>query len=196
MQAVQARSRPILFSDPMVRAIFDGRKTQTRRVVNTGGERLRHLDYNHRKDREAFLAVCPYGVVGGRLWVRETWAENDGEFFYRATFDPESQDKGDVPWSPSIHMHRDACRLELEITDVRVELLEKISESDAIAEGCIKLPASGRITDVPGGQYGGRLWPTAKAWFRELWDEIYAARGYGWKHCPYVWVISFKICKQ
>ena len=139
------KERPILFSGPMVRAILDGRKTMTRRIVKQqadNGGYCQSLD----PDKGVWLVHnggsirCPYGQPGDRLWVRETWSawtggmtscgeERAPQIEYKAT----SQSEG--PWRPSIFMPRWASRILLEITDVRVERLNDISEEDAIAEG-------------------------------------------------------------
>jgi hypothetical protein len=111
-----SKERGILFSAPMVRAILEGRKTQTRRVVKN---QVRRDGY-----------TCPYGKPGDVLWVRETWC---GDRFngvgYRAT------DAQSGPWKPSIFMPRWASRITLEITDVQVERVHDINECDIVAEG-------------------------------------------------------------
>jgi hypothetical protein len=134
MQATATRERPILFRGEMVRAILDGRKTMTRRIVK--GEWFYDGETGEGASWEP--PTCPYGQVGDRLWVRETFSEPfplDVEHenftgFFRAT-DPDRK----VKWKPSIFMPRWACRLVLEIADIRVERLNDISEEDAIAEG-------------------------------------------------------------
>lgn len=131
--------RPILFSAPMVRAILAGTKTQTRRVMKPDG-RYR-LDVVAPADGGP--SRCPYGQPGDRLWARETWAaphncdhlkpseiDSEWRFHYAAT-----EDRGGLLWRPSIHMPRRASRITLEVTGVRVERLQDISEADAIAEG-------------------------------------------------------------
>lgn len=145
MTATATRERPILFSSPMVRAILDGRKSMTRRVVkgfkwdgwSIPPARL-HDGYLNRwgcaRDEESIR--CPF-AVGMRLWVRETWQEipdDGGTIVYRAT-DPDWATQEDWTWRPSIFMPRAYSRITLEITDVRVERLTKISSEDAQAEG-------------------------------------------------------------
>lgn len=151
--------KPILFSGPMVRAILDGRKTQTRRVIKPPR-------WSHYVGTEAFeidehcvpMAVSsktgclaeihnPYGDVGDRLWVREAWARApDGWLIYRANFNVEDGfgiEVVDLPtgktiplrWLPSIHMPRAYSRITLEIVDVRLERLQEITEADILAEG-------------------------------------------------------------
>ena len=135
----------------------------------------------------------PYGQPGDRLWVRETWQvvkadANPPRVWYRA--DPGVEDcvakslVGWQGWRPAIHMPRAACRLVLEVTDVRVEKLQEISDEDAEAEG-VEL------------QGGAALWPhinrgdKMKSAYRDLWDSINAKRA-PWASNPWVWVISFR----
>lgn len=144
------KTRPILFSGPMVRAILEGRKTQTRRVVKPQPAHCADLPMG--KDL-TFASACPYGQPGDRLWVRETWAVGTLFDYVRPSLLPKpdcesklavdyaanprriwhSEDQG--RWRPSIHMPRWASRITLEITSVRVERLQDISHKDAIAEG-------------------------------------------------------------
>lgn len=195
------REIPILFTGPMVRAILEGRKSQTRRIVtpqpndswskppigvSESGHWVSHGCHSDLK--------CPYGTVNDHLWVREAWAHvivgNQIDYLYRADHHTGLEKKdGDQKWKPSIHMPKVACRLMLEVTGVKVERVQEITEADAIAEGCKKLPASGRITDVPGGQYGGRIWSSAKKWYEELWTSINGPDS--WNSNPFVWVIEF-----
>jgi hypothetical protein len=142
------KERPILFSAPMVRALLEGRKTQTRRIVKP---KPSHVDAGGRtgavigKFAGHVECLCPYGMPGELLWVRETFAKIPGqtrdwiETDYRATY-THGDRLGDSlgikkKWTPSIHMPRAASRITLRITDVRVERLQSISEDDAIAEG-------------------------------------------------------------
>lgn len=181
MPKVEPRERPILFSGPMVRAILAGTKTQTRRVVKVEPGKL---DVGENP-------ACPYGVPGGsRLWVRETWyddnATRDAEpiptshddfIHYRA--DGEAHDQfeeldGFLRWRPSIFMPRWASRITLEVTEVRVERLQEITEADAWAEG-IAAHVVRPIHD-----------------YAALWDSLNAKRGFGWDTNPWVWVVSFR----
>lgn len=190
------KERPILFSAPMIRAIQDGRKTQTRRrLKNDPPTVIRDIQTPQEKTivPEWYLTYCPYGQVGDRLWVRETCVIHENKAWYRAS--------GPLPvldyawkWRPSIHMPRWASRLTLEITGVRVERVQDISAEDAMAEGCFKLPASGRITDVVGGQYFGRTWPSAKFWFHDVWESIHGDES--WALNQWVWVIEFRRLEQ
>ncbi|WP_186083797.1 hypothetical protein [Burkholderia gladioli] len=179
------KKRPILFSAPMVRAILDGRKTQTRRVAK---------EFAGRDNLDAILRRfpnqqgCPHGEPGDRLWVRETWGQYQlapEDIVYRADEDfPCGSPKR---WRPSIHMPRWASRITLEITGVRVERLQDISEADAIAEG-IEHTSDGFSVDE------GRHFHAARARdsFASLWDGLNEARGHGWEANPWVWVIEFR----
>jgi hypothetical protein len=170
----------------------------------------RHPDDAHRpwKDQGGECLHCPYGASGERLWVRETHRavrlksereirinyraggedrilNEDSEPWWRYAADlltGEGQTRGAYlgDWRPSIFMHRCASRITLEITDVRVERLQEISEADAIAEGFAADP-------IPGTPD----W-TARRAFRNLWETLNAPRGFGWDVNPWVWVVSFK----
>lgn len=127
--------------------------------------------------------VCPYGKVGDRLWVRETFGESwhhaQPDYFYRADDNASIESHPDFDgWKPSIHMPRLASRITLEITGVRVERLNNIHRSDAIAEGC----------EMPSQRKGMHRWPEAQ--FADLWESI---NGPGsWDANPWVWVVEFK----
>lgn len=212
------RERPILFSAPMVRAILAGTKTQTRRVVKPAGA---HTLFQFRGTTAAAGADeptgewawcgservvnkhirCPYGKPGDRLWVRETWAARhayDGhkpihipalaQWHYAAT-----EDRGGLLWRPSIHMPRWASRITLEVTGVRVERLQEISEADALAEGVYDGAACKCAEPLDFvrscGTCGGRLVDSVGL-YRALWDQI---NGPGsWDANPWVWVVEFK----
>ncbi len=199
------KERPIIFNAEMVRAILDGRKTQTRRIVanvqpdncltlrkptKTKGGTYTHVIDAPKHD------LCPFGKVGDRLWVRETSGlavrrdamGGSGEFrVYRAS-NPgavycTTADGGSIPikWIPSIHMPRKPCRILLEITDVRVELLQSISFDDCRKEGC-----SGGHDSIPGYMYSA----TPREHYSHLWESIYGEES--WRSNPWVWVIEFK----
>ena len=202
------KERPIIFNAPMVKAILEGRKTQTRRIVTV-------------KNKNS----CPYGQPGDRLWVRETWGvgsrpdplggyegiEYRADEFYledsddlpclRVTPPPDvcllDYDSG---WMPSIHMPRWASRITLEVTGVRVERLQDIPGDDIFHEGIQRLEnhswhATGSI---PLGTYRGldewtdkvNYWVDPRDAYKALWDSI---NGPGaWEKNPWVWVIEFK----
>lgn len=175
------KERPILFSGAMVRAILEGRKTQTRRVVKYVPALGEPEEWCHRfsfgSDPIIFNPEhhCKYGAVGERLWVRETWADcGDKTAVMRA--DCSVLVPG-VRWRPSIHMPRWASRITLEIIGVRVERLQDISDEDAMAEGC-------QAEIIPPN------FQSYRAGYATLWDAI---NGPGaWDKNPWVWVIEFK----
>lgn len=196
------KARPILFKPDMVRAILEGRKAQTRRAMKIQPPTEAHQiltvisSTDRKKEGKSHWGVmdetktrilksdpryfsCPYGAPGDLLWVRESWGIIDdntvvtGAAAYRAT-DPMALDK----WRPSIHMPRWASRLTLEITDVRVERLQDISEDDAECEGVT--PAT------PPEQTGARHKPA----FRHLWEDINGEES--WSANPWVWVVEFE----
>lgn len=213
------KERPILFSDAMVRALLDGSKTQTRRVVKAKPsdecppEMWPHalkdiIEWRQQEGRWFGLmgwrslayADCPYGYPGDRLWVRESfWGcdmpgyddqpcvvyedEWHGKEYRAAEVRPYARRFGHIP---GIHMPRDASRILLEVTGVRVERLQDISERDAGAEGIVPCWPDGMpiVHD-----YSGDL---CRSGYHELWDSLNAARGYGWDVNPWVWVVEFK----
>jgi len=228
--------KPILFSAPMVRAILDGRKTQTRRVMKPqpdavhdgepywfiGGYRawIYRGNYSDVLRKGGNVLPCPYGKLGDRLYVRETWRYRDWtedgepEIEYRADsgsrlvcgheIPPEWGDRlsdiwaglsdpsnyaidqraADRRWRPAIHMPRWASRITLEITGIRVERLQDISEADAIAEGVQVDSVGHAIREGDDVAWGG-----ARAAYAELWESI---NGTGsWAADPCVWVVEF-----
>jgi len=210
--AVEVTERPILFSAPMVRAILDGRKTQTRRVIKDGpkgdywskpscsgypGDPW-YVTANLTPPSTHVFKTCPYGKAGDRLWVRETWTpsvEEDGQTvvkteppLYRAG-NPVFAEGGpeDWRWTPSIFMPRWASRITLEITDVRVERLQEISVTDIRSEG-ISCPEH----DFDSGFCSSECAALRRAWSMG-WDKINGKRkGCDWNSNPWVWVIEFK----
>ncbi len=167
---------PILFNTEMVRAILNDTKTQTRRVVKPKPD-YQACTGDLFKDGE--YIKCPYGKAGDRLWVRETFGfinETCG-IVYKANGCNSIVPK----WKPSIFMPRKLSRITLEITDIRVERVQEITEADAKAEGVIpKIPYESKFT------YYYRF-P-----FVILWDSINEKRGFGWGENPWVWVVEFK----
>ena len=191
--------RPILFSALMVRAILAGTKTQTRRVAKH--PLAQNLSYivdigkGWFGDEEGEVQIrCPYGQPGDRLWVRETWQAVSGNDRARHIMTHPRPDRGwleyaatpraDEPaykWRPSIHMPRWASRITLEVTGVRVERLQDISEADAMAEG-VHYSLLEKI------QAGQDRW--ARHAYKKLWESI---NGPGsWDLNPWVWVVEFK----
>ncbi|MHB1956378.1 MAG: hypothetical protein ACYCOU_21830 [Sulfobacillus sp.] len=232
--------KPIIFSAPMVRAILEGRKSQTRRIVKpapylqeisgTYGGRMLCFPDRARKGhgliwpnaREAIIAQCPHGTIGDRLWVRETWRPDppchsswaSTEFYgcrdaalslipkeYRnpthCLFSASCAYRDTISWRSPIYMPRWASRLLLEITDVRVQRVQEISEEDAIAEG------ARRFKDLPRTRaYQSCEWSMetpsnrdqclgcAKYAFGNYWNSLHGE--VSWDANPYVFAISFR----
>ena len=243
----EIKERPILFSAPMVRAILEGRKTVTRRALNA--QALKNIGYGvqlgechelpsegplHPNSIGYYIDFCPFGQLGDRLWVRETWQDvhpvqvidrysqlgragipgppgvtyhtiyrADGEYPkvhythehpYRCIEpDPNhgflgAADSGWTGWTPSIHMPRWASRILLEITDVRVERLQDISEEQAKAEGVRLYTDHSELGDwwhVEGIE-------TYSADPRKSFELLWSSVGGDWNANPWVWVVEFK----
>lgn len=176
------KDHPILYSTPMVQAILLGRKTITRRVVKpqpridkqTGDIYLKSFNEVIPVEEwaHAHAALCPYGKVGDKLWVRETFAvigHTTKHYVYKA--DAEGIPKWeDMKWKPSIFMPRAACRITLQITSVKVERLQDITEAQAIAEG-INPEVTGDDLYENYSKDGYR-WIKAKPSFQSLWVKI------------------------
>jgi hypothetical protein len=209
------KERPILFNGDMVRAILEGRKTQTRRIMKVqpeqpasgayfdaynGGPQWNWWASDNRQHLDQ-IVICPYGKPGDRLWVRETWRgvisisppdqhlelgvaqytpdqDQCRRLEYRATHKTNGE-----RWRPLTQMPRWASRITLEITGVRVERLQEISESDAWQEGC---------QDFIGKEspWKGVLAPATVHGFASLWESVYGPGA--WESNPWVWVIEFK----
>ncbi len=196
----EKKEKPILFSGSMVLAILAGRKTQTRRILkgtteHSGPYNLAYL--NRWRGHKGWEVICPYGKKGDRLWVRECFGKtsctdsdpSDPEFVYRAH--GIKGQEGNCPycfepmrWKPSIHMPRRASRINLEITDIRVENLQEINDADARAEGWPQGPAP---------EINEKIGCAPVIWYRSLWDVINGPES--WAKNPYVWVLSFKVVK-
>lgn len=241
--------RGMIFNAEMVQAILDGRKTQTRRIMKPqpgtcprGGhwwpsnvfKTMLHVEEEMQNGKGGWGGLvgdaCPFGDVGDRIWVRETWAtlgnedgccvdwegnlckgdERSAARIYRASCEQRPGDYGlwSIPddaywkphtkehkfegaWRPSIHMPRWASRILLEITDVRVELLNAISEEDARAEGIIDGGCLNCGEPEPCGCANPE--PDATDAFAYLWQSIYGQES--WNANPWVWVISFERIK-
>lgn len=211
--------KPILFNTEMVRAILDGRKTCTRRLVKPQPDEKHTYplgfvtDSTEKKEVGCFgfgtnecggsiqYVKPPYGyALGDILYVRETWQylyeldgneqiiEGTGKYYYAATdtipFDTYVDSSGvtheRVPWKPSIHMPKEAARIWLKVTDVRVERLQDMTDDDAEAEGCF---------DYTSTALG----------FPDVWDNTIKKSdldSYGWDASPWVWVIEFERCAK
>jgi len=192
--------KPILFSTPMVKAILDGRKTQTRRVIkdkdiinrfdiDVDGKPIAYID-QATGDSYPPTAIAKY-QVGDILWVRETWSKDEnGEYVYRTNYGTTEDDSfppSMFKWKPSIHMPREAARIFLRVTNVRVERLQEITPKDAWEEGC-------RIGNFfPWEKHIPELQQQCRdILFKSLWDGLNAKRGYGWDINPWVWVYEFE----
>jgi hypothetical protein len=199
--ATAVKERPILFSGPMVRAILDGKKTQTRRAIKPRVGGLAGLNFwGWDYDRAVFgtdllgpvqQVRCPYGAPGDRLWVRETWLRNaHDEVIYLADWREQGYEWEGMGWKPSIHMPRWASRLTLEITGVRVERVQDISEVDAQAEGVDREFRT--VVMHPRGVKDYHMPLSYRAGFANLWNQINADRGFEWEANPWVWVVEFR----
>lgn len=205
------KAKPILFNVDMVRAILNGEKTVTRRIVKNNPEECTSKVVNGVckicDDKGGFYLPDDYVKVrspyqvGGILYVRETWYY---ETFYEDTDDITDlpfgncswryvykADRPDYPvipdhWHPSIHMPKEAARIFLQVTDVRVERLQDITPEQIDAEGCKEYAYSAKT---------GELLPSKPTWFKMIWDSTIKKSDiakYGWAANPYVWVIEFE----
>lgn len=223
------KERPIIFNGEMVRAILDGRKTQTRRIMKKqpvlNGNLYEVFGAAWSKGVTSVPAVpghslstrCPFGEVGDRIWVRETFAAFDADW----KFPGRPHDLKDGPWPnviypasgsgvlpvtlrPSIHMPRWASRITLEITGVRVERLNDISHEDAGREGVHTevldqtVVARNYAAEDEFFQFWSESMPhyvemneLFRASFHSLWQSIYGEES--WQANPWVWVIDFRL---
>lgn len=187
--------KPILFNTEMVRAILDGRKTCTRRICKDANECTvpdmdfynadrrtyavhNFVDKEHTEQLSTVERTCPI-CTGDILYVRETWKEAPNGYYYYE--DWQRNDIADVTkWKPSIHMPKEAARIWLKVTDVRVERLQDMTDDDADAEGCFDYTS------------------TALGFF-DVWDSTIKKSDldrYGWNANPWVWVIKFERCEK
>ena len=200
------KEKPILFNSEMVRAILEGRKTETRRIIKEfpvsgyrwGGwimEGFKKKDNgkatvvpenNSQYDCSGWIGKhCPYGQVGDRLWVRETFQQvptaYESYHVYAADYN-DTEYNHLKPWTPSIFMPRIFSRITLEITEIKVERVQDITEEGAKAEG---------VNPV----FNPDLGPTNQAYincFSRLWYDINEKRGFGWESNCWVWVVKFR----
>lgn len=201
--------KPILFNTEMVRAIMDGRKSCTRRLVKfLSGENPRWTGYIkdglmlYNGKNEPCIRKAPY-QPGDILYVRETWHKyikrvGEGkschlaEFYgYKASI--ANSEDADEPWKPSIHMPKEAARIWPKVTNVRLERLQDITEDGAEAEGAID---NRGFIHSPENEYD-RIY-TAREHFIEIWDRTIKKSDldiYGWDANPWVWVIEFERCE-
>lgn len=216
--SIQIKERPILFSALMVRAIQEGRKTVTRRAVKIQprsradiGSYGKGQPFIRNPDATKRNPECPYGRPGDRLWVRETWycdhfeamrgpylkpddlnvseAIDDGTLVYAA--DGLTPYEADQPiWKPSIHMPRWASRILLEITDVRVERLQAISDKQAMAEGVRLYADHAALGDWYHVEGKETYSADPRKSFELLWSSINGPTA--WDANPWVWAVEFK----
>lgn len=203
------RERPILMTPENAQKCHEGTKTQTRRIIRVpswaSDDDMLKLSIQRPATGIAYYVdgmpvkrlTCPYGVVGDRLWVREAWAPchvcpceiYKGQGVKNCPWCDAST--SGLKWTSSIHMHRFACRTVLEITEIRVERLQDISEEDALAEGVTRID-HGReyyfsaMRDEP----DHRNWVDPTDAYKELWESINGKGSWGLN--PWVWVISFR----
>jgi hypothetical protein len=206
-------AKPILFNTEMVQAILDGRKTVTRRKIDRDITNFCDvevdgtlLDYqNCHGDFINPIDLCRY-KVGDILYVRETWSihecvkcqagipalggECKCEYVYRASYGAT-----DFRWKPSIHMPKEAARIFLKVTDVRVERLQDMTDEDCIAEGIkpVRVPGSTNYREEREFQIACGIATIEK--YEELWDSTIKKQDlykYGWEGNPWVWVIEFE----
>ena len=191
--------KPILFNTEMVRAILDGRKSCTKRLVKTrrkdacGFYVTKKADgtfsgiYEYDENESMFdNPLMPPYQPGDILYIRETWSEGyeDGTYIYKADDKladlPTFKESSKLIYHPSIHMPKEAARIWLKVTDVRVERLQDMTDDDAEAEGCFD------YTSIALG-------------FPDVWDSTIKKSDidrYGWDTNPWVWVIEFEQCEK
>lgn len=203
------KERPILVSTPLIRPILTDLKVHTRRLIRLpeGYDLAQNATVSHRhgiwwevrcEPWATVVVRCPFGVPGDRLWVREAWQIVTGAKAGDLGAVVRYRDMEVLPvtmpaekpmplgltwdsWRPSIHMPRWASRISLEVTDVRVQRIQEITEEDARAEGVCEHPAARSVVD-------SGMW-TYRAAFRAVWDAIDPG---GWDRNPWVWVVAFK----
>lgn len=189
---------PMLFSTPMVIAADNETKTITRRVIKSlvidkdSGyvflEKKYQFDIHNWKEK--LIPFCPYGEVGDIIYVRETFAVglSSGFYFFKANYTTNIAPTGLSKWKPSIHMPKKIARIWLEITDIRIEQLDDISEGDAKQEGIKRgnCYADG-FMHYDTKTFGAH--PVIS--FQTLWESINKKK-HTWKSNPWVWVITFK----
>lgn len=201
--------KPILFNTDMVLAILDGRKTCTRRICKDANEyTVPDMDF-YNADRRTYAVhnfadkeqmeqlstaerTCPI-CPGDILYVRETWKKAPNGYYYYENW--QRDDIADVTkWKPSIHMPKEAARIWLKVTDVRVERLHSITEDGAKAEGAID---NRGFIHSPENEYD-RI-HTAREHFIKIWNSTIKKSNlncYGWDANPWVWVIEFERCEK
>jgi hypothetical protein len=234
MTETKPKERPILFASHLVPKLLDGSKTVTRRPFNEVMQReqrgaSRNYSGGWTRDsagrwwtNESGVALgpfyCPFGRIGERLWVRETWKYYgrdrgegpEGGIQYRGDLAHRTFEEFANPvavakdferkwtqgfvnqWRPSIHMPKWASRLTLEITDVSVERLQDITEEDAQREGVQPRFEIDAATFIHGKHEDIVNRTTHRIGFKHSWDALYKSKGYGWDSNCWCWVIRFR----
>lgn len=203
------RIKPILFNTDMVRAVLDKRKTVTRRICKEGNAYVvpdmsfydagkRTYAVHNFADREHTEPICTVECTcpicqGDILYVREKWCKNASfeEYYYSADRKRGVSAPYGLKWRPSIHMPKNAARIWLKVTDVRIERLQDITAAGILAEGVMNSKSNPAM---------GKRWENMQRMeFEKLWDstirkpDLYQ---YGWKANPWVWVIEFEQCEK
>ena len=228
------KEHPILFSGPMIRAILAGRKTVTRRLVKVtmpAGSELELRDPDPRGTVATVLrpdgtlgggVVCPFGAVGDRLWVRETWrpwvrawsshVQFRADNVRGAVLDEETSDAvmkrcnkrgghwddgrganpADTPWTPSIFMPKGAARIWLRVESVGVERLQDITPKDIIAEGAVERAHDDQFGHNPVSTFDGKVYMDLQSLWARGWDAINGKRA-PWASNPWVWRVGFSV---
>ena len=218
-------TKPILFNTQMVRAILDGRKSCTRRIVKPQWEECPNCKYVHNEyiydnlAENVYCARCGYPLEPERrspyqpediLYVRETWMDYAGLTMYKADCDIyrlDSLNFAGFGWKPSIHMPKEAARIWLKVTNVRVERLQEITETQTEEEGFLFTPPCLHRTgenycDID-GPCGNKIkycdMSAGELFGKVLWDSTIKKSDidiYGWDANPWVWVIEFERCEK
>lgn len=200
--------KQILFNTEMVRAILDGRKSCTRRIVKHDVKAILNSPYHKEhpevEDKQITSKLCmpPY-QIGDILYVRETWYKGLERYMYRADYSDTEKFYRDgkeieMKWHPSLHMPKDAARIFLRVTNVRVERLQEITEDEAVKEGiyqsnCKECNAPFGCDACPDEGYN------EIDGFADLWNSTIKKSDldrYGWDANPWVWVIEFERCEK
>lgn len=199
--------KPILFNTEMVRAILYGRKTCTRRIPSKHS-REAYSTYSYwasarkKMSGKEFYEKYPLYQLGDILYVRETWSEGyeEGTYIYRAddkfAEHPTFKESSKHIWNPSIHMPKEAARIWLKVTDVRIERLQKCGEGR-----CLDIEKEGITTPQDPILYtnDNKYHDALKSEFKKIWDSTIKKSDrdrYCWKANPWVWVISFERCEK
>ncbi len=211
--------KPIIFNSEMVRATLKNLKTQTRRVILQNNHKPPTGKFVHFLDSLGYPASegklwagfgnpedpvyvkCPYGIVGDRLYVRETFAcgthmgqlmttpkelGEDMWVAWKENYNDDAPALKQLTWKPSIHMPKWAARIWLEITKIRVERVQDISHNDWVADFAPTFREQEKALETFVGN------TNKKEMAKTLWDSINAKRSFGWDKNPWVWVIEFK----